>query len=144
MDIDSALTDFFALMSIFLIGLTLTLTQALLHCGETIFISHLTINKQEKNMTVKPLQDRVLVKRLEEENKTASGIIIPDNSKEKPSEGEVIAVGTGYRLQDGSIAALDVKVGDKILFEKWGGTEVKVDGEEFLVMKEDKILGILQ
>lgn len=95
-------------------------------------------------MTVKPLQDRVLVKRLEEENKTASGIIIPDNSKEKPSEGEVIAVGSGYPLQDGSTRALEVQAGDKILFEKWGGTEVKVDGQEYLVMKEDKILGIIQ
>lgn len=95
-------------------------------------------------MTVKPLHDRVLVRRLEEETKTASGIIIPDNSKEKPSEGEVIAVGSGYRLADGSLRALDVKAGDKVLFEKWGGTEVKVDGEEYLVMKEEKILGILQ
>lgn len=95
-------------------------------------------------MTVKPLHDRVLVKRLEEDKTTASGIIIPDSSKEKPSEGEVIAVGTGYRLQDGSIQALDVKAGDKVLFEKYGCTEVKVGGEEYLVMKEDKILGILQ
>jgi len=95
-------------------------------------------------MTVKPLHDRVLVKRLEEETKTASGIIIPDNSKEKPSEGEIIAVGSGYRLADGSLRALDVKAGDKVLFEKWGGTEVKVDGEDYLVMKEEKILGILQ
>ena len=87
-------------------------------------------------MTVKPLQDRVLIKRLEEENKTASGIIIPDNSKEKPSEGEVIAVGTSKDLQ--------VKKGDKVLFEKWGGTEVKVNGEDYLMMKEEKILGILQ
>lgn len=95
-------------------------------------------------MTVKPLHDRVLVKRLEENKTTASGIIIPDSSAEKPSEGQVIAVGNGYRMQDGSIAALDVKAGDKILFEKYGSTEVKVDGEDFLVMKEDKILGILQ
>ena len=95
-------------------------------------------------MTVKPLHDRVLVRRLEEENKTASGIIIPDNSKEKPSEGEIIAVGSGYRLADGSLRALEVKAGDKVLFEKWGGTEVKVDGEDYLVMKEEKILGILQ
>jgi chaperonin GroES len=86
----------------------------------------------------------VLVRRLEEENKTASGIIIPDNSKEKPSEGEIIAVGSGYRLADGSLKSLEVKAGDKVLFEKWGGTEVKVDGEDYLVMKEEKILGILQ
>ena len=87
-------------------------------------------------MTVKPLHDRVLVKRIEEDTRTASGIIIPDNSKEKPSEGEVVAIGTDKELQ--------VKIGDKILFEKWGGTEVKVDGQEFLMMKEEKILGILQ
>lgn len=95
-------------------------------------------------MAVQPLQDRVLIKRLEEETKTASGIIIPDNSKEKPSEGEVVAIGPGYRNQDGSFRALEVKVGDKVLFEKWGGTEVKVKGEELLIMKEEKILGILQ
>ncbi len=95
-------------------------------------------------MQVRPLQDRVLIKRLEEETTTASGIIIPDNSKEKPAEGEVLAVGPGYRNQDGTLRELDVKVGDKVLFEKWGGTEVKVDGEELLVMKEDKIIGVLQ
>lgn len=95
-------------------------------------------------MTVRPLQDRVLVRRLEEENKTAGGIIIPDNSKEKPAEGEILAVGPGYRNTDGSFRELEVKVGDKVLFEKWGGTEVKVSGEELLVMKEEKIIGILQ
>ena len=95
-------------------------------------------------MTVKPLHDRVLVKRVEEENKTAAGIILPDSSKEKPSEGEIIAVGPGYLNQDGSYRALEVKVGDKVLFEKWGGTDVKVEGEDLLIMKEEKILGILQ
>lgn len=95
-------------------------------------------------MTVKPLQDRVLVKRVEEENTTAAGIILPDSSKEKPSEGEVIAVGPGYLNQDGSYRSLQVKVGDKVLFEKWGGTDVKVEGEDLLIMKEEKILGILQ
>ena len=95
-------------------------------------------------MTVKPLHDRVLVKRLEESTTTASGIIIPDSSKEKPSEGEVISVGTGYRMPDGSIQALDVKAGDRVLFEKYGSSEVQVGGEDFLMMKEDKILGILQ
>ena len=95
-------------------------------------------------MAVQPLQDRVLIKRIEEETKTASGIIIPDNSKEKPSEGKVVATGPGYRNQDGSFRALEVKVGDKVLFEKWGGTEVKVKGDELLIMKEEKILGILQ
>lgn len=95
-------------------------------------------------MSVRPLQDRVLVKRIEEIAKTASGIILPDSSKEKPSEGEVLAVGPGYLNQDGSYRSLQVKVGDKVLFEKWGGTDVKVGDEELLIMKEEKILGILQ
>lgn len=95
-------------------------------------------------MTVKPLQDRVLIKRLEEETKTAGGIIIPDNHKEKPTQGEVVAVGSGYRLQDGTVKALEVKKGDKVLIGKWGGTEVKVNGETLVIMKEDEILGIVQ
>jgi chaperonin GroES len=95
-------------------------------------------------MTVKPLHDRVLVKRLEEETKTAGGIIIPDNSKEKPAQGEVISVGSGYTNNDGSRRALDVKAGDKILFGKYSGSEVKVEGQDFLIMKEDEILAIFQ
>ena len=91
-------------------------------------------------MTVKPLQDRVLIKRLEEETKPAGGIIIPDNHKEKPAQGEVISVGTGYRLQDGTVKALEVKKGDKVLFGKYSGTEVKVGGETFVIMKEDEQL----
>ena len=94
--------------------------------------------------TVKPLQDRVLIKRLEEETTTAGGIIIPDNSKEKPAQGEVVSVGSGYRANDGSFQALEVKVGDKVLFGKYSGSEVKVEGSDFLIMKEDEILGILQ
>ncbi len=94
--------------------------------------------------TVKPLQDRVLIKRVDEETKTAGGIIIPDNHKEKPAQGEVIAIGTGYRNQDGTVKALDVKKGDKVLFGKYAGTEVKVAGENYIIMKEDEILGILQ
>jgi len=94
-------------------------------------------------MTVKPLQDRVLIKRVEEETKTAGGIIIPDNHKEKPAQGEVMAVGAGYRLQDGSVKALDVKKGDKVLFGKYSGTEVKVEGQSLIIMKEDEILGVL-
>jgi len=96
------------------------------------------------NTSVRPLQDRVLIKRLEEETTTAGGIIIPDNSKEKPAQGEVVSVGTGYRLNDGSVRALDVKSGDKVLFGKYSGTEVKVSGEEFIIMKEDEILGVFQ
>lgn len=95
-------------------------------------------------MTIRPLHDRVLVRRVEEENKTASGIIIPGAAAEKLFEGEVIAVGSGYRLQDGSVQALEVKVGDKVLFEKFGLTDVKIEGEDLLMMSESKVLGILQ
>jgi len=94
-------------------------------------------------MKFRPLHDRVLVKRLESEEKTAGGIIIPDTAKEKPMQGEVIAVGSGTRADDGKVTALDVKAGDRILFGKWSGTEVKIDGEELLIMKESDILGIL-
>jgi chaperonin GroES len=91
----------------------------------------------------RPLHDRVLVKRIESEEKTKSGIIIPDTAKEKPQEGEVIAVGSGLRKEDGTLIPLDVKAGDRVLFGKWSGTEIKIDGEEFLVMKESDIMGIL-
>jgi len=94
-------------------------------------------------MKFRPLHDRVLVRRIEQEEKTAGGIIIPDTAKEKPSEGEVIAIGSGTRLEDGKVLPLDVKVGDRILFGKWSGTEVKVNGEEYLVMKESDIMGIV-
>ena len=92
----------------------------------------------------RPLHDRVLVRRLEEEEKTAGGIIIPDTAKEKPSEGEVLAVGPGGRNEAGDIAPLDVKIGDRILFGKWSGTEVKVDGEELIIMKESDIMGVIE
>jgi len=95
-------------------------------------------------MSFRPLHDRVLVRRVEEETKTAGGIIIPDTAKEKPQEGEVIAVGSGARSEDGKVTPLDVKAGDRILFGKWSGTEVKVDGEELLIMKESDILGIIE
>jgi len=94
-------------------------------------------------MQVRPLHDRVLIKRLEEETKTPGGIIIPDNHKEKPAQGEVVAVGAGYRLDDGSIRALDVKEGERVLFGKYAGTEVKVDGNDYLILKEDELLGVL-
>jgi chaperonin GroES len=94
-------------------------------------------------MKFKPLHDRVLVKRIESEERTASGIIIPDTAKEKPMEGEVIAVGNGSRNEQGQITALDVKPGDRILFGKWSGTEVKFDGQDYLVMKESDIMGIV-
>ncbi|MEQ8320334.1 MAG: co-chaperone GroES [Rhodospirillales bacterium] len=95
-------------------------------------------------MSFRPLHDRVLVRRLEEEAKTAGGIIIPDTAKEKPMEGEVLATGSGARSEDGKITPLDVKPGDRILFGKWSGTEVKIDGEELLIMKESDILGIIE
>ena len=92
---------------------------------------------------IRPLQDRVLVQRVEAEEKTASGIIIPDTAKEKPQEGKVVAVGPGKRLDNGSIQEMGVKKGDNILFSKYGGTEVKVDGEDYIIMREDDILGVL-
>lgn len=95
-------------------------------------------------MKFRPLHDRVLVRRVEEEQKTAGGIIIPDTAQEKPSEGEVISVGTGMKADDGKVTALDVKAGDRILFGKWSGTEVKVNGEELLIMKESDIMGIME
>ncbi len=94
-------------------------------------------------MALRPLHDRVLVRRIEADEKTAGGIIIPDSAKEKPSEGEVVSVGNGAKAEDGSVTALDVKAGDKILFGKWSGTEVKVDGEDLLIMKESDIMGII-
>lgn len=90
-----------------------------------------------------PLHDRVLVRRIESEEKTAGGLIIPDSAKEKPQEGEVVSVGAGAKDEDGERIAMDVKAGDKILFGKWSGTEIKLDGEELLIMKESDILGIL-
>ena len=95
-------------------------------------------------MGFRPLHDRVLIRRVEAEEKTHGGIIIPDTAKEKPMEGEVVAVGPGARGEDGKIQALDVKAGDRVLFGKWSGTEVKLDGEELLIMKESDILGVLE
>jgi chaperonin GroES len=94
-------------------------------------------------MAFRPLHDRVLVRRIEAEEKTAGGIIIPDSAKEKPSEGEIVSVGTGTRAEDGKITPLDVKVGDRVLFGKWSGTEVKLDGEDLLIMKESDIMGVI-
>jgi chaperonin GroES len=95
-------------------------------------------------MNIKPLHDRVLVKRVEEEQRSAGGIIIPDTAKEKPTRGEIVAVGNGARDENGKIAPLDVKKGDLVLFAKWGGTEIKVDGEDLLIMKESDILAIVE
>ena len=95
-------------------------------------------------MKFRPLHDRVLLKRVDQEEKTAGGIIIPDTAQEKPMEGEVVATGPGARGEDGKLHALDVKAGDRVLFGKWSGTEVKVDGEEYLILKESDIMGVIE
>jgi len=95
-------------------------------------------------MKIRPLHDRVIVKRLEEERTTASGIVIPDSATEKPDTGEILAVGTGKLLEDGKVRAVDVKVGDKVLFGKYSGQTVKIEGEEMLVMREEDIMGVLE
>jgi len=99
---------------------------------------------EENDMTFRPLHDRILVRRIEADEKTAGGIIIPDTAKEKPSEGEVIAVGPGARDESGRLVALDVKVGDRILFGKWSGTEIKLNGEDLLIMKESDVMGVIE
>jgi chaperonin GroES len=100
--------------------------------------------KGEDSMKIRPLQDRVIVERLAEEGKTKGGIIIPDTAKEKPMEGKIIAVGKGKTTEDGKLIKLDVKAGDKVLFSKYAGTEVKIDGKEYLIMREDDILGVIE
>jgi len=94
-------------------------------------------------MKIRPLYDRIVVKRIEEQETVRGGIIIPDSAKEKPQEGEVVAVGNGKRLEDGKMVPLDVKVGDRILFGKYSGSDIKLDGEEYMIMREDEVLGIL-
>ena len=95
-------------------------------------------------MKIRPLYDRIVVRRIEEQETTRSGIIIPDSAQEKPQEAEVMAIGHGKRLEDGTLVALDVKVGDRILFGKYSGNDIRVDGEEFLIMREDDVLGVLE
>ncbi|MBT3788442.1 MAG: co-chaperone GroES [Alphaproteobacteria bacterium] len=95
-------------------------------------------------MKFRPLHDRVLVRRLGSEEKTAGGIIIPDSAQEKPMEGEIVAVGTGSKAEDGKVTPLDVKAGERVLFGKWSGTEVQVDGEELVIMKESDIMGVIE
>lgn len=95
-------------------------------------------------MKIRPLQDRIIVQRIEEEEKTSGGIIIPDTAKEKPQIGKVIAVGKGKKTEDGKVLPMDVKKGDKVLFSKYAGNEIKLDGDEYLIMKEDDILGIVE
>ena len=95
-------------------------------------------------MKFRPLQDRVLIRRIEQEEKTSGGIIIPDTAQEKPMEGEVVAAGPGARAKDGKIQPLDVKVGDRVLFGKWSGTEIKLDGEDLMIMKESDLMGVIE
>ncbi|MEK6726123.1 MAG: co-chaperone GroES [Deltaproteobacteria bacterium] len=95
-------------------------------------------------MKIRPLQDRIIVKRIKEDEKTKGGIIIPETAKEKPSEGEIVAVGKGKVLENGTVLPLEVKVGNRILFSRYGGTEVKIEGEEHLIMREDDILGVIE
>jgi chaperonin GroES len=99
--------------------------------------------QKENDMTFRPLHDRIVVRRIEADEKTAGGIIIPDTAKEKPQEGEVIAVGPGARDESGKLVELDVKVGDRILFGKWSGTEIKLNGEDLLIMKEGDVMGVI-
>ena len=102
------------------------------------------LSREENDMTFRPLHDRILVRRIEVDEKTAGGIIIPDTAKEKPQEGEVIAAGPGARDESGQLQPLDVKVGDRILFGKWSGTEIKLNGEDLLIMKESDVLGVIE
>ncbi|HKI51042.1 MAG TPA: co-chaperone GroES [Geothermobacteraceae bacterium] len=95
-------------------------------------------------MNIRPLHDRIIVERLEEETVTAGGLIIPDSAKEKPQQGKVVAVGNGKKTEEGKVIAMDVKVGDKVLFGKYAGNEVKVDGKEYLMMREDDIMGVVE
>jgi chaperonin GroES len=111
---------------------------------QAIRISIFILKEEDEHMKFRPLHDRVVVRRLESDEKTKGGIIIPDTAKEKPQEGEIIAVGSGVRDDNGKIVALDVKKGDLILFGKWSGTEVKIDGQELLIMKESDIMGIIE
>src|SRR6266853_1809181 len=98
---------------------------------------------ETRNMNIRPLYDRIVVKRIDEQETTRNGIIIPDSAKEKPQEGEVIAIGQGRRLDDGKMVDLDVRAGDRILFGKYSGNEIKLDGNEFIIMREDDVLGVL-
>jgi chaperonin GroES len=96
------------------------------------------------DMQIRPLYDRLVIRRVEQSETVQNGIIIPDSAKEKPQEGEVVAAGRGKRLEDGTVAQLDVKVGDRILFGKYSGSEIKIDGEEYLILREDEVLGVLE
>lgn len=104
----------------------------------------LKLEKEEDVMNIRPLNDRLIVRRSQEEERTKGGIIIPDSAKEKPIQGDVVAVGKGRRLEDGKVIPMDVKTGDKVLFGKYAGTEIKIDGDEYLMMREEDVLGIVE
>jgi chaperonin GroES len=114
------------------------------NCSALVQIQNQLLDNEEEAMKFRPLHDRVVVRRIEEDTKTAGGIIIPDTAKEKPMQGEVIAAGPGARDESGRIVPLDVKRGDRVLFGKWSGTEVKIDGDDLLIMKESDILGVIE
>ena len=114
------------------------------NCSALAQIQNQLLDSEEEAMKFRPLHDRVVVRRIEEDTKTAGGIIIPDTAKEKPMQGDVIAAGPGARDESGRIVPLDVKRGDRVLFGKWSGTEVKIDGEDLLIMKESDILGVVE
>jgi len=111
--------------------------------GLCYFVNKIKLLKEELKMKFRPLHDRVLLRRIAQDEKTAGGIIIPDTAQEKPIEGEVVAVGTGHVNDNGDVRPLDVKSGDRVIFSKWAGTEITVDGEELMVMKESDIIGVL-
>ncbi len=122
--------------------LSLVVTQRQRRSG--YFVRNNPVEEESKSMKIRPLHDRVIVKRLEEEKKTASGIVIPDNAAEKPDQGQVIAVGNGKIQEDGKVRPMSLKVGDRVLFGKYSGQTVKVDGDELLVMREEDIMGVVE
>mgnify|MGYP003383538415 CR=1 FL=1 len=122
--------------------LSLVATQRQRRSG--YFVRNNPVEEESKSMKIRPLHDRVIVKRLEEEKKTASGIVIPDNAAEKPDQGQVIAVGNGKIQEDGKVRPMSLKVGDRVLFGKYSGQTVKVDGDELLVMREEDIMGVVE
>src|SRR3954454_18444050 len=123
---------------------TLLLALSKIECQRGLFRPLMSIKKGDLKMKIRPLHDRLIVKRVEEERKTASGIVIPDTAAEKPDQGEVKAIGKGKVLEDGKIRAIDLKVGDRVLFGKYSGQTVKVEGEELLVMREEDIMGVIE
>jgi chaperonin GroES len=115
-----------------------------MHCSPALKLKILKLLKEVPTMNIRPLYDRIVVKRIEEQETKIGGLFIPDSAKEKPQEGEVVAVGKGKRLEDGKVVALDVQKGDRILFGKYSGNEIRIDGEDLLIMREDEVLGVLE